>query len=99
MSASEARARFRRRDLSPIELVEAVIKRAEEVNPRVCAFVSTSFDRALDSARAAERRYSRSHTAPRELEGIPIAIKDAHPIRGEKTTYGSRVFLGERDCV
>lgn len=47
---------FRARELSPMELMQAIIARAEAVNPRINAFTDTYFD----DARAA----SRSSAAP-----------------------------------
>ena len=56
LSATEAVARFRRRELSPVELMRALIARAEAVEPRVNAFANTYFDEALDRARRAETK-------------------------------------------
>jgi amidase len=97
LSASEALARFAARTLSPVELVRALIARSEAVEPRVRAFAHTYFERALDEARRAEARYGRGGAAPRPLEGVPVAIKDLHPIAGETTTHGSLVFADNRD--
>lgn len=96
MTASEALAKFRARALSPVELVEALIARAEAVNPQLNAFTYTFFERALDQARQAEARYANSDGRPRALEGIPVAIKDFHPVEGEITTLGSKIFEHNR---
>jgi aspartyl-tRNA(Asn)/glutamyl-tRNA(Gln) amidotransferase subunit A len=56
LTAAEALRLFRARDLSPVELVSAVIKRAEAVEPVINAFAETSHEQALDQARAAEAR-------------------------------------------
>ena len=48
LPATEAIARFKARTLSPVELMAAVIDRAEAVNPTINAFTYTFFDRALD---------------------------------------------------
>ena len=58
LSATEALARFRARELSPVELLEAVIARAEEVEPTVNALCHTFYDEAREQARAAEARYA-----------------------------------------
>jgi Asp-tRNA(Asn)/Glu-tRNA(Gln) amidotransferase A subunit family amidase len=96
MSATEAVRRFRARKLSPVDLMRAVIARAEEVEPRINAFTYTYFERALTQARAAERRYAGRGGKPGPLEGIPLAVKDLHPIKGEITTYGSKVYENTR---
>ncbi len=58
ISAGEAIARFKARSLSPVELMAAVIARAEAVNPTINAFPYTFFEHAMDQARKAERRPS-----------------------------------------
>ncbi len=55
-TAAELAARIRRRDLSPVEVVEAYIQRIEERNPSLNAFVYESFDDARRRAREAEER-------------------------------------------
>jgi amidase len=53
-TAAELAARIRRRDLSPVEVVEAYIQRIEERNPSLNAFVYEGFDDARRRAREAE---------------------------------------------
>jgi amidase len=50
LSATEALARFRARTLSPLELMESGIRRAEAVQPTINAFPHTFFDAALGAA-------------------------------------------------
>jgi len=69
-----------------------VIARTEQVNPKLNAVTHSYFDRALDAARLAEQRYMKTDGRPRPLEGIPVGIKDFHPIAGEITTFGSKIF-------
>ena len=54
--AHELAARIRRRDLSPVEVVEAFIRRIEARNPSLNAFVYLDFDGARTRAKEAERR-------------------------------------------
>jgi Asp-tRNA(Asn)/Glu-tRNA(Gln) amidotransferase A subunit family amidase len=51
LSASEAIERFKQRTLSPVELMQALIVRAEAVEPVVNAFADSYFDEALAKAR------------------------------------------------
>jgi Asp-tRNA(Asn)/Glu-tRNA(Gln) amidotransferase A subunit family amidase len=95
LPAAEAVGLFRARALSPVELVRALVARCEAVEPRVRAFTHTYFDRALAAARQAEARYARGEA--RALEGVPLAVKDLHPVQGEVTTHGSLVFANNRD--
>lgn len=94
-TATEAIGLFRRRELSPVELLQAVIDRYEAVNSKVNAVTATHFDRAMEQARAAEQRYA-TGAQTRPLEGLPVAIKDLHPIEGEVVTWGSRAYAGVR---
>ncbi len=90
LGAAEAIARFRARTLSPVELMRAVIERAEKVEPRLHAFTDTYYDEALAEAARAEERYARG--AARPLEGISLAVKDESAIAGRRTTQGSLIL-------
>lgn len=87
LTASEALQRFRARSLSPVELLDAVIVRAEKTEPVVNALCMRYFDAARDAARRAEQAW-RKGTA-RALEGIPVAIKDEALMAGRVTSNGS----------
>ena len=87
LSAVDAIARFNSRELSPVELLQALIDRAEQVEPTINAFAFTYFDEAMQQAKAAEQAYANG--TARELEGVPVAIKDATSIKGKITTLGS----------
>jgi Asp-tRNA(Asn)/Glu-tRNA(Gln) amidotransferase A subunit family amidase len=93
LTAGEALVRFRDKDLSPVELLEALIRRSEEVNPKVNAYTYTFYEEALEQAREAEAKYVRGADV-RPLEGIACAIKDLHSLEGQIATQGSRVFDG-----
>ncbi len=97
LPAADALARFKAKTLSPVELMRAVIARAEAVNPRINAFTYTFYDRALDQAKKAEARYMKTDGRVRPLEGIPIVIKDETAIKGERTTFGSLVYKDNID--
>jgi aspartyl-tRNA(Asn)/glutamyl-tRNA(Gln) amidotransferase subunit A len=89
LPATEALRLFRSRELSPVELMTAVIARAEEVEPAINAFAETRFDEAMDAARAAQERYAGSGDPPGPLAGLPVAVKEEAPIAGQKNTLGS----------
>ena len=95
LSATEALRLFRARELSPVELMRAVIERAEKVEPVINAFAERLFAEALDQAREAEGRYlGKGGREPRPLEGIPVATKEKHAIAGRSFTEGSLVNAG-----
>ncbi len=87
LSATEAVARFKTGELSPVELMTAVIARAESVEPLINAFPATLYESALEQAREAEKRYATGDARP--LEGIPVAVKEEAPIAGQANVLGS----------
>ncbi|MCA9968118.1 MAG: hypothetical protein KC423_27920, partial [Anaerolineales bacterium] len=74
VTAVNAIQQFRAKTLSPVELMQAVIARAEAVEPQINAFSFTYYEEAMAAAREAEKRYARGEERP--LEGIPLAVKD-----------------------
>ncbi|MEU6929624.1 amidase [Streptomyces sp. NPDC046374] len=95
LPATEALRRFRDRTLSPVELMGAVIARAEATEPTVNALAERTFDAAMEAARAAEARYAGKGEAPRPLEGLAVATKEEQPIAGRLATDGSLAFKDE----
>lgn len=90
-SAVELAARIRRRDLSPVEVTQAVLDRIAQVDGRLNAFVQVHADRAMEHARRAEHAVvTRASLGP--LHGVPLSIKDNFWTAGERTTYGSRLM-------
>ncbi|MFP6731958.1 MAG: amidase [Alphaproteobacteria bacterium] len=92
LSATEALKLFKRRKLSPVELMQAIIKRTEKVEPAINAFTETFFDEALAQAKKSEARYMKKGHRTRRLEGIPLAIKDEVPVKGKRCTSGSLIL-------
>ncbi|MFA4928883.1 MAG: amidase, partial [Patulibacter sp.] len=92
LSATEALAGFRARTLSPVELMQATIARAEQVEPTVNALCHRFFDEALVAARASERRYARGGDEIGPLDGLPLVVKEEEPIAGQPWTQGSAVY-------
>ena len=95
MSATEALRAFRARTLSPVELMEAVIARADKVDGTVNALCHRFDERALDQAREAEARYMGKGEPPRPLEGIAMAVKEEEAVAGEPWTQGSLIYEHE----
>ena len=93
LSATDAVGLFRRRELSPRELMEAVIARAEEVEPTINAFTDTFFEEALQAADAAGDAYVQG--TDRSLEGLALAVKDEVHIEGQRATEGSLLFADQ----
>jgi len=89
LSASELRRLVGRRELSPVEIVEASLARVEQYNGALNAVVTLN-ECALDDARALEREASRGNIGP--LCGLPVGIKDVTWVAKVRTTYGSPVY-------
>jgi amidase len=92
LPAAEALRRFRKRSLSPVELLQAQLERIEETKDSVNAFGFVYQDEAMAEARKAEARYASSSADIRPLEGLPTGIKDENNIKGKVTTFGSLIY-------
>jgi len=88
VTAGDLARRIRRRELSPVEVVDAFIQRIEERNPSLNALVMFDFDRARADAAEAERvLMSGADVGP--LHGVPTATKDFLGSRtGSGLTFG-----------
>jgi amidase len=91
LSATQALSLFKSKQLSPVELMQAVIDRAEKVEPHINAFSSTYYEEALIEAKAAEYKYTHNKEVG-ALEGLPLAVKDEADVKGKRTTQCSLVF-------
>ena len=92
-SATSLVERIRTRQVSAVEMLEAHIRRIDEVNPALNALVTTDFDRARSDARAADERLARGD-AIGALHGLPVTIKDAINTARLRTVAGSKLFAG-----
>jgi aspartyl-tRNA(Asn)/glutamyl-tRNA(Gln) amidotransferase subunit A len=90
LSAIELRERYRSRELSPVEVVEATLRRIERLEPSLGAFVTVTAELALGQARAAEAAVARGDDRP--LLGVPVSVKDLAPTKGVRTTRGSLLY-------
>jgi amidase len=93
LTATEAVARLKRRDISPLDLIDAAAARIAAVEPAVNAIPTLCLDRARDHAKrlmAGEGAEHASH--PGWLGGLPVTIKDLTDVAGVRTTYGSPIF-------
>lgn len=90
LTATEALARFADKSLSPVELLDAQIARAEATQESINAFTFTHFEEARTAARESEARWAKG--APVGLlDGLPVAIKDESYIEGKPTSGGSLI--------
>jgi aspartyl-tRNA(Asn)/glutamyl-tRNA(Gln) amidotransferase subunit A len=86
--ATQLAPRIAARELSPVELVDAVLDRIEALQPQLNAFCLVRAEETRAEAAAAEQ--ARGELGP--LHGIPISIKDLTSTQGIRTTFGSRAY-------
>jgi amidase len=83
---------IRRKKVSPLEVVRAVLRRIEKVNPSLMAYCTVAEEQALAAARRATAMVGKRGVALGALHGVPVSIKDLTPTRGIRTTWGSKIF-------
>ena len=83
---------YRRGELSPVEVLEEAILRAEEYNPHLNAYLQRLDEQARLQAEKAEKIFLYHSKEIPPLCGIPISIKDTFELKGSITTYGSAFF-------
>jgi amidase len=94
MTAVEAVARLKKKEISPLDLVEASAKRMAEVEPAVNAMPTLCLDRARDHAKRIMAGGAACEASGEAgwLGGLPVSIKDLNDVAGVRTTYGSPIF-------
>lgn len=101
LSAAELAPLIRTRAVSPVEIVESLLKRIDALNDHLRAYLYIAGDQALAAARAAEIDISAgNYRGP--LHGIPVAYKDIYDVAGMPTTAASKVmadYLAGEDCT
>jgi len=85
LTVTQASARIRKRELSPVTLMESLLEHIRQWEPSLKAWVTLDPEAALAAAQAAEEELKRD--GPRGLlHGIPIGIKDIYYTKGVATT-------------
>jgi len=90
-SITTIQTHVRRQRVSPVEVVIACLKRIEQLNPELNAFITVLADQALEQARVAEVEIMEAKWRG-PLHGIPVGIKDFYDTAGIKTTAGFDLF-------
>jgi Asp-tRNA(Asn)/Glu-tRNA(Gln) amidotransferase A subunit family amidase len=88
---------FKSRSLSPVDILEAQISRAEEIEPEINAFTYDRFESARTRAKIAEDNYIKGNTDTGVLTGLTVALKNEPPMEGENTTEGSLILKDNID--
>ncbi|MFF5344294.1 amidase [Streptomyces althioticus] len=82
---------YRKGEFGPVEVTRAALRRAEEIQPEVNAFVRLLADDAVERAAASEERWRRGEQLG-PLDGVPVTVKDILLLRGAPTLKGSRTI-------
>ena len=91
LTITELAPRIRAGEVSPVELTEAALARAERLQPQLNSFITILHEQARSQAREQEAAIARGeYLGP--LQGIPIGIKDNLATAGILTTLGTRVL-------
>ncbi|MFQ5985536.1 MAG: amidase [Alphaproteobacteria bacterium] len=92
LTAREVVDLLRRREVSPVELVDVAAQRIAATDGVLNALPTLCLDRARDHAKRFAEGKVRPSEGPGGLYGLPIAVKDLNDIAGVRTTYGSPLF-------
>ncbi|MFJ8003457.1 amidase [Streptomyces fagopyri] len=85
---------YRKGEFGPVDAVRAALRRAEEIQPAVNAFVRVDADAALARAARSADRWRRGEPAGL-LDGVPVSVKDILLLRGGPTLRGSNTVSPE----
>ena len=88
-SAASLAKLIRDKQASSREVVDACLRRIEQVNPRINAVALVTADAARDAARAADEALAADHSNG-PLHGVPMTIKDALDTAGVVSTGGTK---------
>jgi amidase len=88
LTATEAVLRLKRREITPLDLIDAAARRIAEVEPTINALPTLCIDRACAHAETLMRGEGQEAKAePGWLCGLPVAIKDLADVAGVRTTH------------
>ncbi|MDA1279924.1 MAG: amidase [Chloroflexi bacterium] len=101
MPTYELREMIGSKEISPVELMESHLRRADELDPQLGIFITRISDRAMDAARKSESAVLRGDPLG-PLHGIPVPYKDTEPMAGVRWTHGSLPYkdnVAETDSI
>ena len=101
MSVAEMADVIKTKKISPVEVMEVVLRRIEQLNPKVNAYCTVVAESAMRQAKDAETMVMRGKELG-PLHGVPISIKDLIFTKGIRTTGGSKIykdFVPQQDAI
>jgi aspartyl-tRNA(Asn)/glutamyl-tRNA(Gln) amidotransferase subunit A len=91
MDAVSLAANIRSRDVSPVEVIDAVLARMDKLEPILHAFCTPTPELARETARKIEQNITAGKRVG-PLAGVPVGIKDLVCTKGIKTVSGSLAY-------
>lgn len=91
LTLHEASDKLRKREISSVELTEAVFQRIADTDDKVHAYLTLARDGAINQAQQADKKL-KQNTDYEPLLGIPIALKDNFLTKGLRTTCASKIL-------
>jgi amidase len=95
VSALEAAAAIKAKQVSSVELTRRIFARIHKYNPKLNAFVYQLPDQALAQARKADAALSSGNQLG-PFHGVPICVKESFAVKGEPDTWGIVALKGSR---
>jgi len=92
LTASEASRAFAARQLSPVELLTALLGRIDALDPKLHAFIHLDADAAMEAARTATKEIAAGRIRG-PLHGVPVGVKDIIDVAGLPTTGHSKILV------
>src|SRR5579864_6260243 len=89
-NAAELARAVRAREISALEITEAMLVRVAERNPTLGAYLQVTDELARTQARRVDERVAAGENLP--LAGVPLAVKDNMCLEGTRTTAGSKIL-------
>ena len=91
LTLTQAAAAIRDRQLSPVELLESLLRRIEQLDSRLVAWATPTPELAMEAARRAEAEIAAD--GPKSpLHGVPYGAKDIFDTAGIRTAAGSKIW-------
>ena len=100
LSATQLAMAVRSKEISAVEVLTAVANRVERINPTLKAICIPTIEAARTAAEAVDKKVMQGED-PGALAGVPVTIKDLLYQKGERATFGSKLyedFVCDEDC-
>jgi amidase len=83
---------IRRKEVSPLELVELYLQRIQQYNSKLGSYFTVTAEQAIDDAKSKTEMLAQTEDLPLFF-GVPISIKDLNPVAGIPCSYGNAALL------